>query len=62
MKRFRSLNKSVKKLEKTYEKSMSNSFRLTKRTSKRPMSLKIFKKTLIDLKPSAREIDKASLS
>ena len=62
MRRFKSLNKSVKKLAKTYEKSMSNSFRLTKRTSKRPMSLKTFKKTLIDLKPSVREIDKASLS
>ena len=62
MRRSRSLNKSVKKLAKTYEKSMSNSSRLTKRTSKRPMSLKTFKKTLIDLKPSAREIDKVSLS
>ena len=58
MKRFRSLNKSVKKLAKTYEKSMSNSSRLTKRTSKRPMSLKTFRKILIDLKPSVRETDR----
>ena len=62
MKRFRSLNKSVKKLVKTFEKSTNNFYLSTKRTSKRPMSLKTFKKTLIDLKPSARETDRVLLS
>ena len=62
MKRFRSLNKSVKRLAKIYEKSTNNFFLSTKRTSKRPMSLKTFKKILIDLKPSVRETDKVSLS